>query len=233
MALRSYFPELNRRRVTDASIHTFVPSAFCTDWLPLALSSRRPPVQLRPVQPPPVRPFRQLFCELFQHMIVRAFDLVVRGLTHRLQDSHHGAHQLVDVSVRDDACHLFVSGYVGCYADAQRDVTPQPSEPGHCPPEGVRCRTNTRSRRWLGTDSTATLRPLGCSRLPDVRTPTESNGTRHQDRLGAHPPYTCSRGCVDAMRLSTTSHRTSDICTSDSTCVYPGCRNNGVPCRLR
>ena len=63
-------------------------------------------------------------------MIVRVFDLVVRGLTHRLQDSHHGAHQLVDVSVRDDACHLFVSGYVGCHADAQRDVTRNPVNPG-------------------------------------------------------------------------------------------------------
>ena len=39
------------------------------------------------------------------------------------QDIHHGAHQLVGVSVRDETFLLLVPGHVGCHADAQRDVT--------------------------------------------------------------------------------------------------------------
>ena len=48
------------------------------------------------------------------------------GVTHRLQDVHHGAHQLVDVSIRDETLHLFVSRHVGRHADAQRDVACHP-----------------------------------------------------------------------------------------------------------
>ena len=79
----------------------------------------------------------------------------------------------------------------------------QPSEPGRCQTEVVRCRTNTRNQKWLVTGSTATIRPLGCSRRPVVRISTESNGTRRRERLDAHLPYTCSRADVTSMRVST------------------------------
>ena len=65
------------------------------------------------------------FREVLQHVLVRIFNLV-GGVTHRSQDIHHGAHQLVGVSIRNETFHLFVSGYVGCHADAQRDVTRHP-----------------------------------------------------------------------------------------------------------
>ena len=65
---------------------------------------------------------RHCFCELFQHIP----NVVVRGVTHRSQDIHHGTHQLVGVSVRDETFHLLVPGHVGCHANAQRDVTRNP-----------------------------------------------------------------------------------------------------------
>ena len=54
------------------------------------------------------------------------FYVFVGGVTNRLQDVHHGAHQLVCVSVRDEILHLFVSRHVGCHAEAQREVTCHP-----------------------------------------------------------------------------------------------------------
>ena len=100
---------------------------------------------------------------------------------------------LLGVSIRDETLHLFVSLHVGCHTDAQRDVMRHPPASCRCPTEVVRCRTNTQSQRWLGTDSTATIRGLECSRRLDVRTPTESNGTRRRDRPDAHLPCTCAR----------------------------------------
>ena len=76
----------------------------------------------------------------------------------------------------------------------ERDAPP--SGPCHYPTEVVPCRTNTRSQRWFDTDSSATIQPRECSRRPDVRTPMESNGTRHQDRLDAHPTCTCAHVCA-------------------------------------
>ena len=54
------------------------------------------------------------------------FYVFVGGVTHLLQDVHHGAHQLVGVSIRDETLLLFVSRHVGCHVDAQRDVTRHP-----------------------------------------------------------------------------------------------------------
>ena len=50
------------------------------------------------------------------------FDLVVRGVTHRSQDIHHEAHQLVGVSIRDETLHVLMPGHVGCHDDTQWDV---------------------------------------------------------------------------------------------------------------
>ena len=71
-------------------------------------------------------PTSSFLCEVLQYVLVRIFNVFIGGVTHRSQDVHHGTHQLVGVSVRDETLRLFVSRHFGCHADAQRDVTRHP-----------------------------------------------------------------------------------------------------------
>ena len=136
----------------------------------------------------PFAPVRLCFCELFQHILVRVFDLFLRGFTHHSQDIHHA---LTNLSVSPSVTrHCTLPGHVGCHADAQRDVTRYPVDLVTVRWKSCGVKPTLKVKESTVRVVTQRFRGLECSRRPDVRTLTGSSGTRDPDRLDAHPPDT-------------------------------------------
>ena len=101
-----------------------------------------------------------------------------------------------------------------------------PTGPCHCPTEDVRCRNNTQSQTWHGTDNSAMIRRLECSHRPVAGISMGCSGRHLLDRLVVRPPHMCVRVCAVYVHLSIESRHTFDTDTSDSTCARLGYRKS-------